>query len=508
MSALYNNLVTFSDGTRIYGKPDEGYALYIYYNGKEETLWSSGGWYVNAKTPGTSKYILPKGTAVVENNSGQYVYSNEFMLSNIGPATGTIKDNLLAIQSLNSKVDKLTALAATAPVETPHPNFSSNTANADALSGKIISYDYNSSQTSTSYPYFSQRFYVSDYLDTSVYPTNTVSFKLKPEIWMRAVKLGTGGYAYVFAELDTNGYISTLGVCEHNKTPLQQNNPTTGGANSDLFASTRIKLRSEGVHILYDRTNPNIRDSYYFPIGSRVVNETVDKQPSWLIACSDEYSTASSISKGTFKNIALSSGEYQACDYNWLITSSTFKINEEQVQTLSRLFNTTNQVQDSTNVKTVYNSSTLSTRSSVLISSSDTNGTSSNVWHNLPSLTIDITKERLAGISIKTSVYDPIRVDSTPAIFTMEELLALGIRHDLAAANIATSAFPFVEYGVGSGSITGCQFNTASKSTYPLATYKLGLKFSWGSNTKSYTVAYVVETFDANYSNNSNNYTY
>lgn len=507
-SALRNNLVTFSDGTRIYGKPEEGWALYIYYNGKEETLWANGGWYITAKTPDTSKYILPKGTAVVENNARQYIYNNEFMLSNIGPATGTIKDNFLAIQSLNSKVNKLTAAVLTS-VETPHPNFSSNTTNVDAISGKIISYDYSPDQSYTSYNCFSQRFHISNYIDTSVYPATTVALNVKPEIWMRAVKLGTGGYAYVFAELGTNGYISALGVCEHDKTPRQQNNPTVAGANSTLFAATKIKLRSDGVHILYDSTNPNIRDSYYFPIGSRVVNEAVDNQPSWLIAFSDSYSTTSSISQGVLKNIALSTGEYPCCNQNWALTSQTFKINEEQVRVLSQLFNTTNQVQDSTNVKTVYNSSTLSTRSSVLISSSDTNGTSPNVWHNLPNLTIDITKERLAGISIKTASSETIQTaDSTPAIFTMEELLALGIRHDLAAANIATSAFPFVEYGVGSGSITGCQFNTASKATYPLATYNLGLKFSWGNSTKSYTVAYVVETFDANYSNNSNSYTY
>ena len=83
---LSGTLIEFSDGTKLYGKPDEGWALYLLYRGVEYEIWSSGSWTesaISAKSENTSTFVISKGSTVVVNNSGNgYAKARRFMVSN------------------------------------------------------------------------------------------------------------------------------------------------------------------------------------------------------------------------------------------------------------------------------------------------------------------------------------------------------------------------------------------------------------------------------------------
>jgi hypothetical protein len=67
-------VLEFSDGTKIYGKPEEGWCLFIFSNAKgiEERIWSSGNAYTDAFSPEASPYVIADGCTIT------YIDRNEF----------------------------------------------------------------------------------------------------------------------------------------------------------------------------------------------------------------------------------------------------------------------------------------------------------------------------------------------------------------------------------------------------------------------------------------------
>jgi hypothetical protein len=471
------NLIEFSDGTKIYGKSDEGTAIYIsYQGGQEETLWSSGAWAEagkNARLAESSKYILEKGTKVVANNMYLYDCRGEFFVSN----------------------------AITTTRNTMYPNFSSERRPYEALSEKIIAWSGEKTLSDS----FKAPFVVQGYVNTTVYPAETVDVKIVPEIWMRVIKLGNGsGYAYAFAEVDSAMKLTALGVyTDAKKTPNHHINPISTLASS-AYASYAIRKRLDGVHFLYlasDNTSVE-REPFYLPIGSRMVNFEKDGYYPWILAFSDQYSGTTSL-----KTIGLTAGTYNRIETNnWGTTGTTITIDETQVEDFSKLFKILDNVFDLDTPATEATNSVLKTVSPVEIPHGSTD------WINLPSLTIDITKERVAGIWCRLS-----KSTNYNYYFTVEELRAVGMAADITA--ILTSletlptnmAFDAVEESLSIGysgdSICNARLNVV-RGSCPTYTYNWQIKLNWGTYPSStYTVGYVVETLVPD-ANNSYGYTY
>ena len=189
-NVLYGTLIEFSDGTKLYGKPDEGWALYLLYRGVEYEIWSGGSWTasaMSAKSENTSTFVISKGATVVINNSGNgYAKARRFMVSN---AKVTV-----ASEVANSMFNKIPSSYTIKRLDSDETYNGNRCARIQFLTSDEITFPYDAT-TENTYIYF-------DHTGLSM------------EMQLRAIRIPSTGLAgaklsdFVFLYDDSSGYVS------------------------------------------------------------------------------------------------------------------------------------------------------------------------------------------------------------------------------------------------------------------------------------------------------------